>query len=299
MTARLTLSTGSLYGYPLPRVMATAAALGLDGVEVLLDDVALASGPAALAALAKGAGAPILSVHFAFMGCRTDADVYDAYEQAAAVASELPECEAAVVHTSIAPTLHGAAGHAYLQALRRSQQRLRRHGVRLSIENRGVGVAPARPAYLDDLVNLRRLAEEWDFGLTYDIGHAASWGLDITRALVSLGPRVHNIHLSNSRARGWPFSLPFVHSHLRDHQPLDAGDLPIVEFLAQLAVRRYAGLITLELSPLALHLPLPWRARERLADSVSRCRAALAVAEAEGRGVRGEGRGEREVRSEG
>ena len=299
MTARLTLSTGSLYGYPLPQILATAGALGLDGVEVMLDDIVLASGPAALAAAAKRAGTPVLSVHFAFLGCRSAADFHDAYEQAAGFAAELPDCEAVVVHTSVAASLHNADGHAYLQALRRSQQRLRRDGPRLSIENRGVGSVPPRSAYLDDLVNLRRLAEEWDFALTFDIGHAASWGLDITRGLESLGSRVDNIHLSNSHARGWPFTLPIMHSHLRDHQPLDAGVLPIDAFLAHLAGRRYAGLVTLELSPLALHLPLPWRARERLADSVRRCRAGLAVVEAQGRGARGEGRGEREVRSEG
>jgi sugar phosphate isomerase/epimerase len=277
MRARVTLSTGSLFGYPLDRILAIAAALGLDGVEVLLTDALLAAGPDMLAARAARHGIPVLSVHFPFIGRRTEAEFHAAYEQTAAFAAALPACEAVVVHTTLATSLHGAQGIAYLQALRHAQQRLRGTRARVSIENRGVSVVPARPAYLDDLLNLRRLAEEWDFGLTYDIGHAASWGLDIGRALDALGPRVGTIHLSNSRARGWPLALPGLHSHLRDHQPLDSGLLPINDLLGKLALRRFAGLVTLELSPLALHWPRPWRARDRLADSVARCRAGLAA----------------------
>jgi sugar phosphate isomerase/epimerase len=279
MGARVTLSTGSLYGYPLDRILATAAALDLDGVEVMLTDTLLADGPAALAALARRRQTPVLSVHFPFMGRHAEAEYNAAYEQAAAFAAELPDCEAVVVHTTLAGNLHGRRGQAYLQALRAAQARLGSRRARISIENRGVPTVPPRPAYLDDLLNLRRLAEEWEFGLTYDIGHAASWGLDIGLALEALGSRVGNVHLSNSHARGWARSLPFLHSHARDHQPLDAGILPIDDLLGRLAARRYGGLVTLEISPLALHLPWPWRAADRLADSAQRCRAGLAVSQ--------------------
>lgn len=277
MRARVTLSTGSLYGYPLDRILAIAAALGVDGVEVMLTDALLAAGPAALLARAERQRMPVLSVHFPFIGRRTEAECHTAYAQTAAFAAALPACEAVIVHTTLAASLHDAHGVAYLRALREAQHQLRGARARISIENRGVGVVPARPAYLDDLLNLRRLAEEWDFGLTYDVGHAASWGLEIGLALDALGPRVGTIHLSNSHARGWPFSLPGLHSHLRDHQPLDRGSLPVDDLLRKLATRRFAGLVTLELSPLALHLPLPWRTLDRLAGSVARCRAGLAT----------------------
>lgn len=278
MSARVTLSTGSLYGFPLERSFATAAALGLDGVELLLTDRWLAAGPAAAAALSQRHAIPILSVHFPVLGRTDDADLHAAYERTAAYAAALPTCEAVVVHTPVVATLHGPAGQAYLRALRRCQERLRGARARVAIENRGVGQAPPRPGPLDDLAGLRRLVEEWDLALTYDVGHAASWGLDTVRALDTLGPRVVNIHLSDSRLRSWPWSAPGLRSHFRDHQPLGAGRLPIADLLGQVAARSYGGLVTLELSPLALHLPAPWRAGARLAESVARCRAGLAVA---------------------
>lgn len=275
MRVRVSLSTGSLYGYPLERAFRLAAGLGLDGVEVFLSDAILAAGPAALLEVAERAHAPVLSLHFPPLGRCGEAETLATYERTAEFAAGIPSCEAVVVHTSAAVSLHGKSGQTYLQALVCCQQRLRGTRASISVENRGVGVVPSRPAHLDDLVNLRRLAEEWDLGLTYDVGHAASWGVDVVRAYEILGQRVGNIHLSNSHARGWPASSPSLRAHLRDHQPLDAGVLPIDEFLGVLLARRYAGLVTLEISPVALHLPWPWRAAARLADSVDRCRAAL------------------------
>lgn len=276
MRVRVSLSTGSLFGYSLDRIFGVAAGLGLDGVEVMLTERQVTAGPAALQALIDRHGVPVLSLHFPPFGHRSLTDLLAAYERTAELAAALPTCEAVVIHTSLAPTMHDHVAQTYLQSLARCQRRLRGATARLTIENRGVTTIPARPAYLDDLVNLRRLAEEWDVGLTYDVGHAASWGLDIIRAWEALGPRVDNIHLSNSHARGWPASLPLLRGHLRDHQPLDAGVLPIDDFLQALATARNTDLLTLEISPIALHLPWPWQARARLAASVTRCRAALA-----------------------
>jgi sugar phosphate isomerase/epimerase len=275
MSARVTLSTGSLYGYSLERIVAMAARLDVDGLEVLLTDDLVRTGPAALARLSQRYDLPVLSVHFPFMGRTSDQDVHDAYERTAAFATALPNCEAVVVHTSLATSVHSPAGQHYLQAVRRCYQTLRGSRAQLSIENRGVASVPPRPAYLDDLVNLRRLAEEWDLTLTYDIGHAASWGLEIVQGFETLGPRVNNIHLSNTHARPWFFSLPRIHSHLRDHQPVGSGILPIPALLHHLLTGGYRGLVTLEISPIALHLPLPWGVLDRLRDSVQRTRAGL------------------------
>jgi sugar phosphate isomerase/epimerase len=277
MSARISLSTGSLMGYPLDRILAMAAGLGLDGVEVMLTDALLAAGPAPLLGLSERAALPILSVHFPIFGRRDEADRHAAYERTAAFAAALPSCEAVVVHTSLAPTLHAADGQAYLQALRRAQGTLRGTRVRLAVENRGVPSPPPRKLHLDDLTHLRHFVEEWDLALTYDVGHAADWGLDILQALETLGPRVRNIHLSDSRSPSWFNSSAPLHSHLRDHQPLGHGCLPLEALLRRLVAQPYDGLVTLELSPIALHLPWPWRMRERLAESVQRCRAALAA----------------------
>lgn len=275
MPPRITLSTGSLFGYNLEHLFAMAQAMGFDGLEVLLTETILAEGPASLAELSDRIGLPVLSVHFPILGRNSDVDLHHAYERSAAFAADLPVCEAVVVHTPLAPTLHTPVGQAYVQSLRRAQALLDRARTVVAIENRGIGMLPAQRAHLDELGNLRLLAEEWELGLTYDIGHAVSWGFEPLHALATMGSRVCNVHLYDSRPSNPFLRLPFCHSHLRDHQPLGVGHLPIERFLHRLVATGYGGLITLEFSPIALHLPTPWGAAARIAESLAISRAAL------------------------
>jgi sugar phosphate isomerase/epimerase len=278
MGVRISISTGSLYGASLDRTLAIVAASGADGVEVLLTEGMLAAGPGALLAAAERHGVRLLSVHFPILGRRDLSAELAAYERTAAFAAEVRQCEAVVVHTPVIASLHGAAGQEYLLTLQRLRERLGGSGARLAVENRGVGRPPARGAYLDSLERLRQLAEEWDLGLTFDIPHAASWGLDPVQALGVLGGRVCNVHLHNQRSRSWLLDLPGLRGHLRDHQPLAVGVLPLAVVVEALVARQYAGLLTLEFSPIGLHLHRPGRAGEALAEAVRTCRQWLADA---------------------
>ena len=55
-----------------------------------------------------------------------------------------------------------------------------------------------------------------------------------------------------------------MHSYFKHHQIPGDGDLPLVEFLRRLTADSYEGLITLEISPIALQAWSPSRARENL-----------------------------------
>jgi sugar phosphate isomerase/epimerase len=90
-----------------------------------------------------------------------------------------------------------------------------------------------------------------------------------------LDRRLVNVHLSDM---GGSFPLatsPHVRRMLGEHRFPGSGELLLADLLADLAAARYAGPITLEVSPFALHGWWPPAVRRRLAQAVEWLKQAI------------------------
>jgi sugar phosphate isomerase/epimerase len=115
---------------------------------------------------------------------------------------------------------------------------------------------------------LRRFADVNDLPLTLDTAHAATWPYDVLETYTLFRDRLVNVHLSDLRPLpGW-LDWPPLHSYIKHHQLPGAGVLPITELLDRMRYDGYHGLITLELSPIALKAWWPARARASLLSTV-------------------------------
>lgn len=262
----LSLSTGSLYVYPLRQTFGMAAAAGYDGVELVLGIEAILRGPAWVRALAQAHGLPVRSVHPPILPLpRWDGvtHVPRVVEFAAAVGAPL-----VVMHTPDARHLDDADGRAWQRALEEARRRGVASGVTVALENRAIFYDRQRYTALAHPEALYRYAEANDLPLTLDTVHAATWPLDVLEAYELFRERLVNVHLSDLRPVPRWLDRPWLHSYLKHHQLLGHGVLPITALLDRMRQDGYRGLITLELSPVALGFWWPSKARACLTEMV-------------------------------
>jgi sugar phosphate isomerase/epimerase len=149
-----------------------------------------------------------------------------------------------------------------------------RPDLQLAIENRSLNHDGTPVQLLDNLDMLRSVAGEWALGITLDLAHAASHGIDLDEAITAVLPNLVNVHISDAHPRA---TRGGVRSGLlRDHQIPGTGCLPLRDAIDQLTVGSYGGPLTLELSPLSLRAYNPREARRRLAESVATLRSMIA-----------------------
>lgn len=240
---------------------------GFDGVELAIGLEAALRGPGAVRELADVHELPVLSVHpplFTMPGWDSFADTVRIVDFAADLGASV-----VVQHTPKAGDLESADGVAWRRAVDEARRRGASRGVTLALENRAIFRNYQRGYALSDPESLYQFAMANDFCLTLDTAHAASWPWDVVELYYLFRDRLVNVHLSDFKSLPAWLDRPGLHTYFKHHQLLGAGDLPLRELVSRAQADGYAGLVTLELSPIALRAWWPARLRSNLASSVS------------------------------
>jgi sugar phosphate isomerase/epimerase len=258
------LSTGSLYFYPLRQVFAIARDLGFEGLELVHSPEVTIRGVEYVRRLSQEYALPIFTLHPSMIPAPRGRPHHKLLPEMISVARECG-CQFIVIHTPKALSMDDRLGREYAQAVRACVEELSNSSTRLCIENQAVFRPGDRAYALCTPTGLRRFADEHDLAVTLDTAHAASFPYDLLEAYETLEDRLVNVHLSDFRTA---LSIPpwfNMHSYFKHHQLPGDGDLPLHEFLDRLRADRYDGLVTIEVSPFALRAWRPGRARTHLA----------------------------------
>lgn len=260
---RISLSTASLYFYPLRHVFALARDTGYEGLELVLLPGVFPPDVSHVQGLSQEYGLPVLTLHPPMVPLPGRADHHKLLPQMIPVARELP-CEFIIIHAPKTPALSDARGKEYVAAVEAYVGQQKGRSPRLCLENQAVFRPGDRGYALSSPENLRRFADQHDLAVTLDTAHAGSFPYGLLEAYEALGSRVVNVHLSDFRQ---DLSIPSwfnLHSYFKHHQIPGQGDLALVPFLERLRREAYDGIVTIEISPFALEAWFPWRARDNL-----------------------------------
>jgi sugar phosphate isomerase/epimerase len=265
---KFSLSTGTLYVYPLRTTFRWAHGAGFDGVELSVNPEAIVRGGRAVQDLASQEDVEILSVH------PTVVPLPGWWERRVGIGPTIElalEAGAGVVvtHTPPSETLDEGKGLAFRNRIETWQSRLAGSGLRLAVENKAIHKEAARKYALSSLDRLRAFADAYDLGLVLDTTHAGTAGEDLLRALQIYDGRLVNVHLSDVGGRVPLAGLPLARRQLGEHRLPGAGDLPLEELLATLAREHYPGPVTLEVNPLEVRVWWPPAVRRCLALAVA------------------------------
>lgn len=275
----VSLSTGSLYLYPLSWTFALARRAGFDGVELVIGPEVEWRGVEYVRQLSAKHQLPILTVHpplLAYRGWNEINITYAPYMEKALALTEGVEAGLMVVHPPRAYQCDEGTGKEFIERAVAVRNSINGHGPRLGVEN-GAKFEPRDETYiLRSLPELRAFADEHDFAMTLDTAHLGTFELDLLDSLEFFEGRVANVHLSDLRAvPHWLLNQPRLHSYYRQHQFPGTGTLPLRALLRELKQRGYNGPITYELSPLAIHALTPWRVERKLRQAVEFVRSAI------------------------
>jgi sugar phosphate isomerase/epimerase len=264
---RFSLSTGTLYVYPLRLVFRWARAAGFDGVELVVNPEAVVRGGRAVCQIAAAEGVELYSVHPTVVPFPRWRERHGGLDRMIGLARDA-EARLVVMHTPRSESLDQGEGLAYRQRVEQWQPLLAASGLRLAVENKAVRAPIHRSYALTPLDQLRAFADRYDLGLVLDTTHAGMAGVDLLRARQILGERLVNVHLSDMN--GWrpPSPLLWAHTVLGQHRFPGCGDLPLAALLSTLAHEQYAGLVTLEVNPFAVCIWWPPAVRRRLTQAV-------------------------------
>ena len=269
---KLSVSTGTLYIYPLRAVFRWARQAGFDGLEVVVNPQVIARGGEGVRRLAAAEGLPIFSVH------PTVVPLPGWRERHGGAAPTIRlACEAGapvvVMHTPRAASLDAGEGLAFRRRIETWGAWLAGTGTRLAVENKAVRRATDLDYALTPLDRLRAFADQYDVDLVLDTAHAGSAGDDLLAARRVFGSRLANVHLSDL-GPVLPLAPPRLAGAVADHLFPGAGSLPLAGLMADLAHGGYEGPVTLELNPLALHFWWPPAIRRHLARAARWMRSA-------------------------
>ncbi len=270
---RLSLSTASLYVYPLRKIFDIAGDTGFEGLELVVCPEVLLRGAEYVRRLSREYALPIFTLHPSMIPAPRGRQHHRLLPQMTQLALEL-DCQFIVIHTPKALSMEDRLGQAYTEAVKTCVEKLSGASPRLCIENQAVFRPGDRRNALCATDSLRRFADEHDLPLTLDTAHAASFPYDLLETYETLRDRLVNVHLSDFRS---DLSIPpwfNMHSYFKHHQLPGDGDLPLGRLLRRLKADRYEGLVTIEVSPFALEVWRPGRARAKLASCLEFVRGA-------------------------
>ncbi len=247
----LLLSTASLYFASLAGGFRTIAAAGLDGVELSITPANAWTGPERIHYQAQAAGLVVASVHPPTVPLPGWSRSVDTMRRAAELARALPGCRIVVLHTPAALRENERRMRRFRRTLEALQEALSGSGIDVALENRNR--RPDEPlALLDDPAALLHLARAVGCGIVLDTAHASTLPMPLLETYHVVRERLVNIHLSDIASAGWWDRFSYPRSILSHHRPPGTGRLPLRPLLADLGRSGYRGLITLELSPMAL-----------------------------------------------
>lgn len=266
-------STACLYGYSLERVFEVAREVNADGLELVARQGMGPESALWLNRLCERFGVAIYSIHTPIHLLTSQYLPAVAYEEVMRLALAIPTVRVVVFHAPRVFSNGNGPGLNYSRALRACARLAEGSRVRIGLENVSLAGNGGRAKYLmDDLGELKRFADEQNLALTFDTSHAGSAGVPLLDAFRLVAERVENIHFSDMKSFSLPIRLTLLHSAVREHQIPGQGCLPLRDLLGALERRSYGGLLTLELSPLAIRSWSEALAREALAQAISFCR---------------------------
>jgi sugar phosphate isomerase/epimerase len=270
---KFSLSTGTLYVYPLRTVFRWARAAGFDGVELNVNPEAIVRGGKNVRHLAEAEGIEIFSVHPTVVPLPGWWERHGGIGPTIRLAQEA-RASLVVMHTPRSESLGEGEGLRFRTTIEAWTTRLAGNGPQLAVENKAIRIEAHRHYVLTPLERLRAFADHYDLGLVLDTTHAGTADEDLLRARQILNARLVNVHLSD--LGGWfPLAKSAqVKRMLGEHRFPGTGDLPLADLLADLAAERYAGPVTLEVSPFALRGWWPPAVRRRLAQAIAWMRQA-------------------------
>lgn len=271
---RVSLSTGSLYHWPLAAVFRLGRELGLDGLELVIGPEALLRGSSAVTKLQETHGLRVLSLHPPILPVPGWIRFTAFAGKLAQWAREL-STPLVTIHTPDIAHLDGERGTRYVNAATRLAGDLAKSGSCLALENRARFRGDEGPMCLDEPGRLGEFAGSLGSAITFDTAHAGTLFPDIIGALDILAPRVANVHLSDLNGHGGGPLARWTDTILRHHQVPGRGTLPLDSILAHLRARDYAGLVTLEISPVALRAWDSSETRSRLASGIAYVRKCI------------------------
>lgn len=272
---RLSYSTGSTYSYPLARSFHLAHGAGLDCVELVLGPEAIRRGPAEVQRLAEDAGVSISSLHGPILPLPGWRQIPRNIERLTAYAAALEPSPLVVLHVPQARDMErDERGRAFREALASG---LARDGLQIAVETPGLFHTTERAFELFDMDNLGRFAERMGAGIVLDTVHVASLSQDILHAYGLFQQRLANVHLSDLVEVPRWLDRPGLHSLIKHHQIPGRGVLPLAALVQALARDGYEGLVTLELSPVALRAWSATQAGRALREAVAYVQGALSA----------------------
>jgi sugar phosphate isomerase/epimerase len=269
----VSLSTGTLYPYPLRTVFRWARAAGFDGVELAVNPEAILRRSQDLQDLAREEGVQILSVHPTVMPLPGWRERHGGMEPTIRLAQEVG-AGVVVMHIPRSRTLDEGEGLAFRQRIETWQPRLAGCKLRLAVENKAIRVNTDRQYALAPLDRLRAFADRYDLGLVLDTTHAGTAGEDLLRARQFFDGRLVDVHLSDLGGSVPLARLPYAEGVLGQHRLPGAGSLPLDNLMADLAREGYGGPVTLEINPFEAAFWWPPTMRRRLAWAAAWIRAA-------------------------
>jgi len=263
---KLSLSTGSLYIYPLRTTFRLAREAGFDGVELVVGPEVLWRGGAEVRRLADDYSLTIFSLHPPLFHLPGWGDYRVATRKLIALAKEL-NSSLIVLHPPNADEWKHPYSRAFLDALDMGQRVLAGTTIRLALEN--PAPPPRRGRLLTNPEALLNFAQAHDLPLVLDTAHAGSLPYTLGQAYEFCDGRLANVHFSDVAGS---FPLPDIlglHTYFKRHQFPGEGRLPLADLLRRLAADGYQGPVTLELSPVALRIWWPPTVRRRLRQVVA------------------------------
>lgn len=282
--ARVIFSTGSLYLMDVVTCFELAAEAGFDGMEVMCDERWSTRDAGYLREVAARTGQPVLAIHTPFSGrlpgWPRKIDELGKVRESLSLAESVG-AEVLVVHLPVKVgrmTLQTADGGRVMFPWGQPFV-----GVRRWIADGGLAADQQATPVKIALENMPRIEPRWwpegwprrnrvwwntveawpgtHDHLTLDTTHWATLGVDPLEAYRAARGRVAHVHLSNHNGR--------------EHRLPHDGHLDLGAFLRTLAADGFAGTVSVELNPGALHFTDAKRLRRDLLHSLEFCREHL------------------------
>lgn len=251
--------------------LALAHAAGFDGIELVLGPEALWRGATSVQRLAAKYGLRIYSVHAPILRMPGWSELSAGIGRLAAYAAAMDgEPPLVVLHVPKARQVYRElAGRRWLETLRLNRDRFASRGVQIAIETPGLFHASEREFELFHVEAICAFAEREGLPIVLDTSHIGSIPYDLLEAYQLTRSRLVNVHLSDlSPVPRW-LDFAQLHSYLKHHQLPGRGRLPLQQFVRLLVKDSYSGLLTMELSPVALHLWSPRCVERLLRESIA------------------------------
>lgn len=233
---KMSMSSGTLFTFPLPRAAEMARETGFDGIELIINQEFQRNSARGLIA-DIGAIIPILSIHAPFMPLDGWGTPVDSLRRCVDVAAE---AGVPIVNFHPPSWLGMEIGFwRWMYQVFDFQRDVGKGAVTVTLENMPwVGKFKVNPHILSHTGKMLEFIQERNLFLTFDCTHMGSGKVNFINEFYDFynSGRIRNIHFSD-------------YGNGREHLLPGHGILPLTRFLNHLRNTDYDGAFTLELSP--------------------------------------------------